>query len=128
MATPEYAESTYNQIQPNHNPQPLQEPKSPEIVRPKQKTRVVTKKEMITMTLMGISAIILVFSSLITQVMISNQNRSFQDLQNTNVAVSTENNNLSQEVQELSRYNRIMEIAQELGLEMNETNIRNVIE
>ncbi len=37
-----------------------------------------------------------------------------------------ENQNLEQEVQELSRYDRIIEIAKELGLEMNEANVRNV--
>lgn len=80
------------------------------------------------MTVIGITAIILLFSSLITQVTLSNQNRSYQDLQQTNVMITTENNNLSQEVQELSRYNRVMEIAEKLGLKMNETNIRNVNE
>lgn len=128
LATPEYAESTYNQTLPNYSPQPSQEPKSPEIVRPSKKTSTFTKKEIMTMTVIGITAIILLFSSLITQVTLSNQNRSYQDLQQTNVMITTENNNLSQEVQELSRYNRVMEIAEKLGLKMNETNIRNVNE
>ncbi len=128
MAKPEYAEFNYKQTLRKYSPQPSQEPKSPEIVRPSKKTSIITKKEIMTMTVIGITAIILLFSSLITQVTLSNQNRSYQDLQQTNVMITTENNNLSQEVQELSRYNRVMEIAEKLGLKMNETNIRNVNE
>ena len=78
------------------------------------------------LSVLSVLAFILIFGNLITQVMISNQNRSLQDLLVNNQQITVENGNLNQEVQELSRYNRIMEIAEELGLEMNEENVRNV--
>ena len=40
--------------------------------------------------------------------------------------MATDKSNLTQEAQELSRYDRVMNIAKEHGLEMNEDNIRNV--
>lgn len=126
MATPEYLEEVYGQSLPYVNPEPSRIPQSPEIEQPVKKPRILTKKEMMTITMIGVSMVILIFANLMTQVTISNQNRHLQDLQTNNAVVSVENNNLSQEVQELSRYNRIMEIAEELGLEMNEANVRNV--
>jgi cell division protein FtsL len=85
---------------------------------------VKIEKFAITITLL--SALVVLLLSLATQVTLSNQNRALQDLQNDSVAIGLENQNLEQEVQELSRYDRIIEIAKELGLEMNEANVRNV--
>ena len=84
------------------------------------------KIEKFAITITLLSALIVLLLSLATQVTLSNQNRALQDLQNDSVAISLENQNLEQEVQELSRYDRIIEIAKELGLEMNEANVRNV--
>lgn len=128
MATPEYAEDIYSQALPYGNPQqiPKQVPASPEINEPQKKTRVFSKKEKILMSMFTIVTLLLFFGSLLTQVILSNQNRGFQDLQNGNTAMAIENSNLEQEVQELSRYDRIIEMAEEMGLEMNEANVRNV--
>lgn len=125
MATPEYAKSYYDQAVQVQNPAPQQIPHTPAVFEPKTKTTPLTK-EIVTLAVIGFTALILVFSSLISQVAISNQSRQLQDLQNHNMVVSIENDNLVQEVQELSRYNRIMEIAESMGLEMNEANVRNV--
>ena len=125
MATPEYANNLYDPLIDVQNPSPQATPVSPVVPGRRIATRPWAK-EIVTLAVIGFTALILVFTSLITQVTISNQNRQLQDLQNNNVTVSIENNNLNQEVQELSRYNRIMEIAETMGLEMNETNVRNV--
>ena len=84
------------------------------------------KVEKFAITIILLSALVVLLLSLATQVTLSNQNRALQDLQNDSVAIGLENQNLEQEVQELSRYDRIIEIAKELGLEMNEANVRNV--
>ena len=125
MATPEYANNLYDPLIDVQNPSPQATPVSPVVPSRRIATRPWAK-EIVTLAVIGFTALILVFTSLITQVTISNQNRQLQDLQNNNVTVSIENNNLNQEVQELSRYNRIMEIAESMGLKMNETNVRNV--
>lgn len=125
MATPEYANNLYDPLIDVQNPSPQATPVTPVVSGRRIATRPWAK-EIVTLAVIGFTALILVFTSLITQVTISNQNRQLQDLQNNNVTVSIENNNLNQEVQELSRYNRIMEIAESMGLEMNETNVRNV--
>lgn len=125
MATPEYASNLYDPLIDVQNPSPQATPVSPVVPGRRIATRPWAK-EIVTLAVIGFTALILVFTSLITQVTISNQNRQLQDLQNNNVTVSIENNNLNQEVQELSRYNRIMEIAESMGLKMNETNVRNV--
>lgn len=125
MATPEYANNLYDPLIDVQNPSPQATPVYPVVPGRRIATRPWAK-EIVTLAVIGFTALILVFTSLITQVTISNQNRQLQDLQNNNVTVSIENNNLNQEVQELSRYNRIMEIAESMGLKMNETNVRNV--
>lgn len=125
MATPEYAKNLFDTAVEVQNPNPKQIPYAPTVAEPKVKPRPFSK-EVATIGLILFTALILIFSSLITQVTISNQSRQLQDLQNNNLIVSTENANLNQEVQELSRYNRIMEIAESMGLEMNEANVRNV--
>lgn len=125
MATPEYAKNLYDPISDVQNPSPQQRPEIP-VVPGRNISARPWAKEIATLAVVGFTALILVFTSLITQVTISNQSRQLQDLQNNNMTISIENSNLNQEVQELSRYNRIMEIAESMGLEMNETNVRNV--
>ena len=53
-------------------------------------------------------------------------NQSYQDTRNEIELVEVQNSNLKQQTQELSRYDRIFAIAKELGLEINEENVRNV--
>lgn len=124
MALPEYraaiAEPTL--------PKKLAEPKKgqPEPIGYKVVRDKYVKLEKFAITITLFSALVVLLLSLATQVTLSNQNRVLQDLQNDSVAIGLENQNLEQEVQELSRYDRIIEIAKELGLEMNEANVRNV--
>ena len=124
MALPEYraaiAEPTL--------PKQLTEPKKgqPEPIGYKAVSDKYVKLEKFAITITLFSALVVLLLSLATQVTLSNQNRALQDLQNDSVAIGLENQNLEQEVQELSRYDRIIEIAKELGLEMNEANVRNV--
>lgn len=129
MASQEIIEKVYPDYQeavPYEYPQPQRTPQVPEQPERKKKAKVLTRKEIMYLSVLSVLAFILIFGNLITQVMISNQNRSLQDLLVNNQQITVENGNLNQEVQELSRYNRIMEIAEELGLEMNEENVRNV--
>lgn len=49
-----------------------------------------------------------------------------QDLNRQIEETQVENTNLEQNVQELSRYDRVYEIGREQGLETNDLNIRNV--
>lgn len=132
MATAEYNKDAFARVQsqPYEQPQiqPQRRPEAPVVPTPQKRRRIITNKEIVTCSLISVLALILIFSSLITQVMLSNQNRDLQDIQLSNQQVAVENNNLSQEVQELSRYSRIMEVAEELGLKMDEGNIRNVSE
>ncbi|WP_107995934.1 septum formation initiator family protein [Trichococcus paludicola] len=125
MALPEYRAAIAPQPKlPKEQTEPIKgqpEPKGYKAVRDKY---VKLEKFAITITLL--SALVVLLLSLATQVTLSNQNRALQDLQNDSVAIGLENQNLEQEVQELSRYDRIIEIAKELGLEMNEANVRNV--
>ena len=75
---------------------------------------------------MAIIVFLLTFAVVSFEIKIASANRSLQD---TNREVATEtviNRNLEQEVQELSRYDRVYAIAKANGLEMNEENVRNV--
>lgn len=128
MATPEYAEKLYSQALPFEKPeqQPMQTPETPPLQEPEKRKKTLTKIEKLMIGVISLTAAALFFCSLLTQVILSNQNRNLQDLQNDTSAVVIENTNLEQEVQELSRYNRVMDIAKELGLEMDEANVRNV--
>jgi cell division protein FtsL len=124
VALPEYRAAIAEPTLPKQLTEPKKgqpEPKGYKAVRDKY---VKLEKFAITITLF--SALVVLLLSLATQVTLSNQNRALQDLQNDSVAIGLENQNLEQEVQELSRYDRIIEIAKELGLEMNEANVRNV--
>lgn len=128
MATPEYAESLYSQTLPYENPQPkrVPEPSSQPSPAPEPKPRSSYKLELTAIILLAAAAILLCVTSLMTQATLSKQNIALQDIRQASTTVSAQNTNLEQEVEELSRYSRIMEIAQELGLTMNEENVRNV--
>ncbi|MCZ0717715.1 cell division protein FtsL [Aerococcus kribbianus] len=52
--------------------------------------------------------------------------KQLQDIEYEIEQVNVEKGNLGQEVQELSRYDRVTDIAKDRGLEMNEDAIRNV--
>ncbi|WP_319470453.1 septum formation initiator family protein [uncultured Trichococcus sp.] len=124
MALPEYRAAIAEPTLPKELTEPKKGQPAPKGYKAFRDKYVKIEKIAITITLL--SALVVLLLSLATQVTLSNQNRALQDLQNDSVAIGLENQNLEQEVQELSRYDRIIEIAKELGLEMNEANVRNV--
>ncbi|MCA9765832.1 MAG: cell division protein FtsL [Carnobacterium sp.] len=112
---------------------PLQSPftipeQSTEIVhKPISKKSLATRVEkMLIGTIMAI-AFTLIAVSISLEINIASTNRTLQDTKASILSTTTINNNLQQEVQELSRYDRIYKIANEQGLKMNEVNVRNVI-
>ncbi|SEK30377.1 cell division protein FtsL [Carnobacterium iners] len=112
---------------------PLQSP----LNTPEQSTRMVhksiPKKSIVTgleKMLMGMImaiAFTLMTISISLEINIASTNRALQDTKASILSTTTVNSNLQQEVQELSRYDRIYRIANEQGLKMNEANVRNVI-
>ena len=54
-------------------------------------------------------------------------NRSLQDVNVKVTETEIANENLEQNVQELSQYERVHEIAQKYGLELNDENVRNIL-
>jgi len=124
VALPEYKIGMAQQALPKENIAPEKKQAVPK--REKSAENKYSKIERLTIYLTALLGVVVLLMSLATQVALSNQNRALQDLQNDSVAIGLENQNLEQEVQELSRYDRIIAIAKELGLEMNEANVRNV--
>lgn len=59
---------------------------------------------------------------------VSQLDRSVQEINQAIQQTEVENNNYEQNVQELSQYDRIYEIAEKNGLKLNEQNVRNVAE
>lgn len=129
MATPEYAESLYSQTLPHESPQPkrVPEPSSQPAPASDPKPRSTYKHEYIALIMMTAAVIAMCVVSLMTQAFMDRQNVALQDIHQANNAVAFQNTNLEQEVEELSSYSRIMDIAGEQGLKMNEENVRNVI-
>lgn len=70
--------------------------------------------------------LIAMFLTLTSQVKLSNRHHTLQNVQSEVALTELNNRNLEQEIQELSRYDRIISVATELGLELNEANIKNV--
>lgn len=89
------------------------------------------KKKITSIEVLVISVFVaLIVGAIVTMLTIGNINASLnREIQNVNrQSQETEivNENLQQNVQELSRYDRVYEIARKNGLELNEENIRNV--
>lgn len=104
--------------------QPKQ-PRQPEQIRIPKK-QGISKAEKILFTIAGSIVFALGVASVSLEIMVANVNREVQDMNRSIEEVVVVNNNLSQEVQELSRYDRVYSIAKKHGLEMNEENVRNV--
>lgn len=112
---------------------PLQSP----LARPEQTTRpvhkqtpktsIVTRTEKMLIGVIMAIAFTLMAISISLEINIASTNRALQDTKTSIQDTTVVNNNLEQEAQELSRYDRIYKIANNQGLKMNETNVRNVI-
>ncbi|EXJ22860.1 hypothetical protein ADIAL_1711 [Alkalibacterium sp. AK22] len=110
--------------QPLDQPQIQQEPQK--VHRPTPKPKGLTRLEGAVISLFGMVAFVLAVGHIALSMQVSTLNRSIQDLESQAVITQVQNENFEQEVQELSRYDRVYSIAREHGLEMNEEQIRNV--
>lgn len=102
-------------------------PKETTIHRPLPKKSGITNLEKMVIGIVSVIAFALIAVSISLEINIASTNRALQDTNSSIANTTTINNNLEQEVQELSRYDRVYEIANRQGLEMNEANVRNVI-
>lgn len=112
--------------------QPLQQPSS----QPKtNETREIEKRlhkkgltrlEMLVSSMFGVVLFVLAVGHIALSMQVSTTNRSIQDIEAQAAMVQVENSNYEQNVQELSRYDRVYSIAKDNDLEMNEEQIRNV--
>jgi len=105
--------------QPHSKPIHIEEPK---------KKIGLTRLEKGIITLFSAGLFGLSFMNISAGIEVSALNQAYQD---TNREIETSkvmNANLEQQVQELSRYDRIYTIAEQFGLKINEENVRNVSE
>lgn len=102
-----------------------QQPKQPQKVSVPKK-QGITKAEKILIAIASSIIFALGVASVSLEIMVANVNHEVQDTNRSIEETVVVNNNLSQEVQELSRYDRVYAIAKKHGLEMNEENVRNV--
>lgn len=93
---------------------------------PEPKKQKLTKFEKILITAASIVVFALGVACISLEIMVATSNREVQDTNREIEEIAVINTNLEQEVQELSRYDRVYEIARTYGLEMNEDNVRNV--
>lgn len=108
---------------------PLRSPEVPKespVHMPAPRKAGITGIEKFILVSISIVAFALMTFYISQEITISTMNRAIQD---KTTAISNEKNvneNLSQEIQELSRYDRVYEVAKKAGLKMNEANVRNV--
>lgn len=91
------------------------------------KKSIATRTEKMLIGIIMAVAFALIAVSISLEINIASTNRALQDTKTSIVNTTVVNDNLKQEVQELSRYDRIYKIANNQGLKMNEANVRNVI-
>lgn len=115
--------NTQPQIQPQQQPRPSQEP----LHRNQPQKRGLTRLEIGIVTVFGIILFVLLVANISIAMQVSTTSRSLQDITRQTDETHIVTENLEQNVQELSRYDRVYEIAENYGLEMNEANIRNVL-
>ena len=101
-------------------------PDQTSIHMPAPRTAGITKFEKALLGAVAIIAFALISACITMQISIATTNRSLQDTTTKIADISKVNENLHQEVQELSRYDRVYSIAGATGLKMNENNVRNV--
>lgn len=86
----------------------------------------ITKAEKIVIGMFTTALIAMTVWYLSSSVSVVQVNRQVQDLTVRIDDMTTENNNLEQNIQELSRYDRVYSIGEQSGLNYSEDNIRNV--
>lgn len=98
---------------------------------PASKSRPKVKFSLMQKMLMTVAFLFMISGLLGVTIMRANVNAASQQLQEVQQNaedLGVQKENLTQEVHELSNYSRVVEIAEEQGLNMNEENIRNVEE
>ena len=95
--------------------------------KPIPKKSIATRTEKMLIGMIIAIAFALIAVSISLEINIASTNRALQDTKTSIVNTTVINDNLKQEVQELSRYDRIYKIANNQGLKMNEANVGNVI-
>ncbi|MCY7730436.1 cell division protein FtsL [Aerococcus urinaeequi] len=93
------------------------------------KSRPKVKFSLMQKMLMTVAFLFMISGLLGVTIMRANVNAASQQLQEVQQNaedLGVQKENLTQEVHELSNYSRVVEIAEEQGLNMNEENIRNV--
>ena len=119
---PAYPEESQH-AQPKRNMTTL--PASIPVSKSRPKVKFKKKKKM----LMTVAFLFMISGLLGVTIMRANVNATSQQLQEVQQNaedLGVQKENLTQEVHELSNYSRVVEIAEEQGLNMNEGNIRNV--
>lgn len=89
-------------------------------------SRGLAKGEIFLMAAIGIIIFVLILINVHSNLELANASRNVQNVNNQIVQTEVEIENLNQNVHELSRYDRIAEIAEEHGLELYEENIINL--
>ena len=109
-------------------PNPVQQPESQPGTLHTRKTvkRGITRLEVWVVSFFGIILFGLLVANISMAMILSTTNRSAQDLQQQSADIQVVNANMEQNIQELSQYDRVFQIAEENGLKMNEEQIRNV--
>ncbi|SFB84726.1 cell division protein FtsL [Alkalibacterium subtropicum] len=108
--------------------QPIEQPKTNETRESKKRLhkKGLTRMEMAVSSLFGVVLFGMAVGHIALSMQVSTTNRSIQDIEAQAAMVQVENSNFEQNVQELSRYDRVYSIAKENDLKMNEEQIRNV--
>lgn len=86
----------------------------------------ISSLEIVLITIIGLIIFGLLLLNVSSNYSLSTTSREVQDLNNQIQTTTIEIENLEQHVHELSRYDRIYEIANKYGLELHEENIRNL--
>lgn len=117
------------QYQANHAAQPYNQPIEKSHSEPIKRTIGTTKLTRLEKTLIGLFGGLFVGLSIASVSMSSHLTSVSQEVQDINSQINDTtvvNTNLEQNVQELSRYDRVYQIGEEHGLESNNSSIRNV--
>ncbi|GEK91526.1 cell division protein FtsL [Alkalibacterium kapii] len=111
-----------------HKPQPYADQKYNQNKDIPEKTykKGLTRIEMIVSSLFLSVLFIMAAGHITLSMQVSTMNRSIQDIKTESSLMQVENTNYEQNVQELSRYDRVYSIAKKNELKMNEEQIRNV--
>lgn len=86
----------------------------------------LTRIEKALISIIGVVVFCLLLINVYSDLQLSTASRKVQDVAAQVQTVEVEVENLKQHVHELSRYDRINEIAEKHGLELHEENIRNL--